>query len=203
MKKDKKDKNTTTMHEIAEIRSLMERSSICVSLSGLGGILVGVCALVGIGLGYLFLPESGGNTLVFRALAAGVFLSALFCITFFSFLRSRQTKIKLWNTPTKRLVMHLATPFVAGSLIVLKLLELDHFELVPAASLIVYGIAVFSASHYSTGETRWLACGEILLGCVALYLPAGGWLLWAMGFGIFHIVFGAVMWNKHERNTEE
>jgi hypothetical protein len=195
--------NKTTIKEIAEIRSLMERSSICVSLSGLGGILVGACALAGIGGGYLLLPGSRGNTLVFWLLAGGVFLSALFCITFFSYLRSRQTKTRLWNTPTRRLAVHLAVPFIAGSLIVLKLLQLNLFDLVPAASLIVYGIAVFSAGHYSTGETRWLAYGEIILGCIALYIPVLGWPCWAAGFGVFHILFGIAMWNRHEKKGDK
>ncbi|MDR2809173.1 MAG: hypothetical protein LBB84_01280 [Tannerellaceae bacterium] len=193
----------TGIDEINEIRSLMERSSICVSLSGLGGILVGVCALAGIGAGYVLMPESTGNTVIFRALAGGTFLAALLCITYFSYRRSRKMKTKLWNGSTRRMVGYLALPFMAGSLIVLKLLELDLFPLVPAVSLLVYGIALFSASHYSTGEIRWLAYGEIILGCVALYLSAFGWLFWAIGFGLLHILFGAVMWNKYERNRSE
>jgi hypothetical protein len=190
----------TTTDELTEIRNLMERSSICISLSGLGGILVGVCALVGVGAGCL-LPDLSGNTVAFLILAGGVFLSALLCIIFFSYRRSKRMKTKLWNSPTKRMVLHLAIPFVAGSFIVVKLLQLDLFELLPATALIVYGIAVFSASHYSTDESRWLSYGEMILGCVAIYFPALGWFLWATGFGIFHIIFGIIMWNRHEKNN--
>jgi Na+/H+ antiporter NhaC len=194
------DNSRTTTEELTEIRNLMERSSMCVSLSGLGGILVGVCALTGVVVGSL-LPDLHENTAAFLTLASGVFLAALLCIVFFSYRRSRQMKTKLWNSPTKRMTLHLAIPFIAGSFIVLKLLQLDLFELLPATSLIVYGVAIFSASHYSTDESRWLSYGEMILGCVAICFPAFGWLLWAAGFGILHIMFGIIMWNRHEKKN--
>jgi hypothetical protein len=194
------DNNKSTVKEIEAIRALMERSSICVSLSGLGGVLVGVCALAGVAAGCVWLPESIGNTSVFLTLAGGVFLSALLCITFFSYRRSRQMQTELWNSPTRRMVKHLAVPFAAGSFLVLKLMQSD-FDLVPAASLMVYGIALFSASHYSTGEVRRLAYGEMILGCAGLCFPAIGWICWAAGFGLLHILFGGIMWNKYERRT--
>ncbi|MDR1524728.1 MAG: hypothetical protein LBS79_05660 [Tannerella sp.] len=194
------DNRKTTTEELTEIRSLMERSSMCVSLSGLGGVLVGVCALAGVAAGSL-LPDLGENTAMFLTLAGSVFLSALLCIVFFSYRRSRQMKTKLWNSPTKRMTLHLAVPLIAGSFIVLKLLQLDLFELLPATSLIVYGVAIFSASHYCTNESRWLAYGEMILGCVAICFPALGWLFWTTGFGILHIMFGVIMWNRHEKNN--
>ncbi|MDR1555998.1 MAG: hypothetical protein LBS88_03050 [Tannerellaceae bacterium] len=191
--------NKTKTDELTEIRDLMERSSICISLSGLGGIFAGICVLAGVAAGSLLSPGLTGDTLALLGWGGGIFLSSLLCIICFSYRRSKAMKTKLWNSPTRRLVVHLAVPFTAGAWIVLKLLLLGLFDLVPATSLIVYGIAVFSAGHYSPGESRRLAYGEMLLGAVALVFPTLGWLCWVVGFGILHILFGGIMWNKHER----
>jgi len=30
-----------------------------------------------------------------------------------------------------------------------------------------------------------------------------GLLFWAIGFGILHIIYGVIMWNKYERGAEK
>lgn len=51
-------KQQEQLEAISEIRSLMERSSRFLSLSGLAGVVVGVIALAGVASAYIFLGLS-------------------------------------------------------------------------------------------------------------------------------------------------
>jgi len=51
--------------ELASIRSLMERSSKFISLSGLSGILAGVYALIGAGIAYMLIDNASANRYIF------------------------------------------------------------------------------------------------------------------------------------------
>jgi hypothetical protein len=200
---DKQHKQST---ELDAIRKLMERSSTCAGLSGLGGILAGVLALVGASLAYYWLRDFEENTYAIEALqkkilllAAAVFVGALLCVLFFSYRRSKKIQTPFWNGATRRLIINIAVPFIAGSFIILWVLNNQFYFLLPPVSLIIYGVAIFCGSYYTTDESRYLAFAEMFLGCVNIWLPAYGLLFWATGFGVLHIIYGIVMWVKYER----
>jgi hypothetical protein len=44
-----------------------------------------------------------------------------------------------------------------------------------------------------------LGYGQILLGLINLWWPGNGLYFWAIGFGLLHILYGALMWWKYER----
>ena len=61
-----------------------------------------------------------------------------------------------------------------------------------------YGIAVLNASKYTLPETAYLGYAEILLGIMSLFFIGNGLYFWAVGFGLFHIIYGLIMWRKYE-----
>jgi uncharacterized membrane protein YjjP (DUF1212 family) len=197
-----------TNKDLERIIEIMERSSICLSLSGLGGISAGIVALISASWAYYYLLFC--NTHDVTALqqklllwAAVTFIVAFLSMLFFSYRRSKKMKLPFWNKPTRRLILSFAIPFIAGSFIILWVLNKPqyHFLLSPV-SLIVYGIAMFCGSHYSTKETSYLAVSEMFLGCLTLWLPANyGLFMWAIGFGVLHIIYGAVVWSRYERKN--
>jgi hypothetical protein len=65
--------------------------------------------------------------------------------------------------------------------------------------LIFYGLALVNASKYTLHEIRYLGCLEILLGLIATFKFEYGLILWSLGFGVLHIVYGAYMWLKYDR----
>jgi general stress protein CsbA len=71
--------------------------------------------------------------------------------------------------------------------------------LVAPAMLIFYGLALVSGSHYTLNEVRYLGILEILLGLVASVLIGYGLLFWAIGFGVLHVLYGIVMYVRHEQ----
>jgi len=71
------------------------------------------------------------------------------------------------------------------------------FLLVPA-SLLFYGLALVGAARYTLHEIKTLGIIQVILGLLAGLLPAFSLLLWALGFGLMHIVYGLRMVMKYE-----
>ncbi|BAU53303.1 hypothetical protein [Mucilaginibacter gotjawali] len=203
--------------DLASIRSLMERSSKFISLSGLSGILAGIYALIGAGVAYYELYIGIGRhhfnphfriveniedsfllfTLLLIALA--VLLASL--LTGF-ILTARKAKKKgqpIWGNTSRALIFNMALPLVSGGLLILILLFRNYYGIVSPASLIFYGLALVGASNFTYKDVRYLGICEIALGLIAACLPGYGLLFWAIGFGVLHIIYGSMMYFKYDR----
>jgi hypothetical protein len=67
------------------------------------------------------------------------------------------------------------------------------YHYIAAACLIFYGLALVAGSQFTFNEIKWLGICEILLGLLAVYFTRHGMILWALGFGVMHIVYGTIM----------
>jgi hypothetical protein len=65
--------------------------------------------------------------------------------------------------------------------------------------MIFYGLALFNVSGITIKEIKGLGINQIILGLIGLYFVEYGLLLWALGFGVAHILYGIVMYFKYER----
>jgi hypothetical protein len=92
-------------------------------------------------------------------------------------------------------------PLVSGGLFCIALLYHGVSGLVAPATLIFYGLALINASKYTFNDIRYLGICEIILGVISSFFIGYGLLCWAIGFGVLHIVYGAVMYFKYERNS--
>jgi len=104
-----------------------------------------------------------------------------------------------WKTAWKRLVINFAIPLVSGGIFILFLIEKEVLSLVAPLTLLFYGLACVNASKYTLGDVRYLGITMILLGLLTTWFLGYGLLFWALGFGICHIVYGAVMYYKYDR----
>lgn len=198
--------------ELASIRSLMERSSRFLSLSGLSGVMAGIYALIGAFIGYRVVTKKYGsltisdsftdNSLVYYQLlliaSAILLLSVLTCLL----LSIRQAKKKgenYWNPVSKRLISSMAIPLFTGGLFIIILLIKAEYNLIASACLIFYGLSLISASQYTFSDVKWLGFCQITLGLLAALIPEFGLLFWVFGFGLLHIIYGAVMHFKYNR----
>ena len=105
----------------------------------------------------------------------------------------------LWDASARRLLVNLMIPLIAGGLFALALLFDGSVLMVPAATLVFYGLALLNASKYTLDEIRWLGLSEAALGVIAAFWPGAGLLFWALGFGVLHIFYGGLMYLRHER----
>jgi len=201
----------TGLHDIAEIRSMMERASKFLTLSGLSGIGAGVAAVAGTwaassllaSYGVALRPGEGvppGEFLV-RLLGLGLLILALAlsAAVYFSSRLARRQGRPLWGPATRYLLGALALPLFAGGCLSVALLFSGLLWLVPGILLMFYGTGLFAAGSFTFGEIRYLGIAEVLLGIAAVLFPYLGLMLWATGFGVLHIVYGVFLYVRYER----
>jgi hypothetical protein len=197
--------------DLASIRNAMERSSKFISLSGLSGILAGTYALAGSVAAYFLIQyplsitdyrqESIQETpIVTKLIGIAIAVLAASLITGFwlSYRKASKQGASFWNETTKRVIINLIIPLATGGIFILILLYNGHYGVVAPASLIFYGLAIIHASGNLYEEVRYLGYSEIILGLISAALPGYGLLFWALGFGVLHIFYGAVMYRKYD-----
>ena len=199
--------------DITEIRSIMERSTKFLSLSGLSGIMAGIYALVGAYIAYrLFHVENGSNTYItidrqevaaevenLILLALAILIFAIGTAIVLSLEKSRKDGERLWNSAARRVVINMAIPLVTGGIFILILLSKGLYGLLAPATLLFYGLALVNASKFTFEEIKSLGIVQIVLGLLASNFIEYGLLFWALGFGLMHIVYGIVMHLKYEK----
>ncbi|MBX9784847.1 MAG: hypothetical protein K2X48_16275 [Chitinophagaceae bacterium] len=208
---------------LQDIKNIMNRSSRFISLSGLSGVAAGVCALVGAWFAHgvinsgstarypskhlsdYVLSDSAIPTMrafmgdrLFQ-IAVLTFIAAFGFSFLFTYLRSRKENIPVWGTAARRLMWNVLLPMMVGGIFLLKLIEAGVIGLIAPGCLIFYGLALINGSKFTLGEIRYLGYANVLLGLINCWYPGLGIYFWAMGFGVLHIVYGVVMWNKYER----
>lgn len=198
---------------LSDIRKIMDRSSRFISLSGLSGVFAGMIALAGAYLAHGELRNFAGGgygygvdgqmdleanllkigiSVLFVALLGGVLLT---------YRQSRKKHLPIWDKTAKNLLINLAIPLVAGGLFILALLIVhpNSYGLVAPSCLLFYGLALINASKYTYTDIRFLGICELILGIIAMFYIGYGLYIWAIGFGVLHIVYGLLMYFKYER----
>ena len=203
--------NQKHQEDLAHIRSMMERSSRFISLSGLSGVFAGLSALIG-GLYAFQLFESNTlsyldghsydeNKILVRELfltASIVLFSALTFGIFFTIRKSRKNNLPIWTSATKNMLFNLAIPLFVGGVFCLALLAYKIYFLIAPATLLFYGLALINAEKYTFSDIKYLGFCELILGCVSLFFLGYGLVFWIVGFGVLHILYGLIMFKKYK-----
>lgn len=197
------------IRDLAEIRSMMERSSKFASLSGLSGILAGIYALTGAFIVYHFYffnpdgihfnaidSESLAKVIV---VAISIMILALSTAVYLSHKKAYKKGEKIWNAASRRLIANMAVPLSAGGILILVLLAKGLVGLIAPITLLFYGLAIYNASKITFDEMKFLGLFQIGLGLISSYFIEYSLLMWAIGFGAAHIAYGIYMHFKYER----
>ena len=134
----------------------------------------------------------------FLLLGFCVFGVALAGAYFFTRRKAHQQGQRLWGPVTRRLFWSMAVPIGAGGALVIAFLWYGAGLFVAPACLLLYGLALVAAGKHTLTEVTYLGYAQIALGILNLALPGYGLYFWAAGFGILHIVYGLIMWRRHE-----
>jgi hypothetical protein len=212
MESDQKD---TSLETLQEIRSIMERSARFLSLSGWSGIWAGAVALAGSAVAYMQLGNyyldyntrgsySGSDFEMLRnkllMLAVLIFALAFIGGFYFTYRKNQKAGIRMWNTASRKMVINLAIPLCAGAVITLAFAFRGDWIYIAPACLIFYGLALINGSKYTVSDIKYLGLTEVILGSAGLFIEPGyGLYLWALGFGVLHIVYGIIMWRKYDQ----
>ncbi len=200
------------IRDIAEMRSMMERTSKFLSLSGLAGMMAGLYALSGAYIAYKFFnfnPDEivysttsgrlSSSLLKVIFLAFIILILAIGTAMFLSYKKANKKGEKLWNATAKRLLINMAVPLIVGGLLILILISKGFIGLIAPFTLLFYGLALYNASKFTYEEVRSLGLIEIGLGLISSYFVGYGLLFWALGFGVVHIIYGIYMHYRYER----
>ncbi|WP_143962150.1 hypothetical protein [Litoribacter populi] len=199
--------------DLTEIRSMMERSTKFLTLTGWPGILAGMYALIGAYIAYrtiytssseslydtLGKQEFSGNVNNLFILGLLILVLAISTAIYFPYKKAKESGEKLWTSASRRFVINMCIPLVTGGILVFILFAQGLFTLIAPLTLIFYGLALLQGSKYTYEEVKYLGLTEIVLGLIAAYFIGYGLLFWAIGFGIMHIIYGIYMHLSYEK----
>ena len=190
------------IQDLKEIKDLMDRSSKFRSLNGLSGVLAGIFSLIGAylvfqyvysqlpKLGYLPIELTPEQIRWIWMLALGIIGFTLVGLIIFSSREAKKRGQKLWNAQSKRVLINMGIPLVAGGLLSTILLREGFLGMLPAITLLFFGMGLVNASTFTFREVRLLGLLEIGLGLAAMLFIEWGLYFWAVGFGILNIASG-------------
>lgn len=201
------------IRDISEIRSMMEKSTKVLSLSGWAGIMAGIYALIGAFFAYKVLyfnpdeiiywsfseSEYSEGILKLILVAGSVLVLAVGTAIYLSNRKAVKRNEKLWNATSRRLLANMAVPLVVGGILVLILISKGLIALVAPMTLLFYGLSLIIASRFTFEDVKMLGFIQICLGLVSSYFIGYGLLFWALGFGVAHIAYGIYIHFKYER----
>ena len=211
--------NETKKHleNLNEIRSIMERSSSFLSLSGLSGIFAGIFALIGAGFAYWFIyiyhafkrsssiinpVDFNFNIASILFIDAGIVLFlALLSGYWFTYKNSKRKGLKMWNATSKRLIGALIIPLLTGGIFSLILIWHGAAFIASSTTLIFYGLALINASKYTVSDIKYLGISQVIIGLIDAIDIGHGLFYWALGFGVIHIIYGTIMYMKYEKKN--
>lgn len=188
----------------------MSRSTRFNSLGGLSGVIIGFIGLAGaIYTDQLLLTDSSifsyeratlPNGIAQNVLGTStiVLVTSLIVGVLFTLKEARKNKEKVWNAQSKRVLTSLFIPLVAGGIVCLILLRESYIGMLPAMTMIFYGLALINTSKYTIDTIRALGLSILLAGLLAFTFVQYGLVLWAIAFGALHIVFGFYMHLKKQ-----
>lgn len=198
--------------DLASIRSMMERSVKFISLSGLSGVLAGLYALAGAAMAYglLYYPGIPSGIPVYQfadekvvmnlvLIAVSVLFLSLSTGFFLSQRKAKKLGVTIWNPASRQLMLDLLTSLVTGGIFILILLSKGFYIMIAPACLLFYGLALVQASRNTFSEILYLGFTEILLGLLCAAFPGNSLVFWGLGFGVMHVMYGAIMYFRHER----
>lgn len=206
---------------VEEIKQMMDRGSRFAGLSGWSGIAAGICALAATWMagkyfneygisknGYIAKSNYSGDSNLLQIqphlliLAVTTFTAAFFFAFVFTWLRSKKTGLPIWGLTIRKVIISVAVPMIVGALFIWRITDLGVYGLIAPACLLFYGLALINGSKFTLSEVRYLGYLQLVLGVINLWAMGYGLYFWAVGFGVLHILYGIIMWNKYERNEK-
>ena len=197
------------IQDIKEIREMMDRSVRFISLSGISGVVAGIVALISAFVAYHYIyldtdyysfkavylsPETIRDIFLLALATLILSISAVIVLTHQT---SKKKGQRLLNKHAKLVLVNLAIPLFTGGMVCIILIINGYMGVIAPLTLIFYGLALVNASKYTLDDIRSLGIAQIVLGLIGLYFIGYGLILWAVGVGILHIVYGIIMRLKY------
>jgi hypothetical protein len=175
------------------IRETMERAGAFTAVPGWGGVAMGITAV-----GAAVIASRQPSFWAWLATWGVEAAIAVAIATWSTFTKLRASGASLLSGPGRRFVYSFAPPLLVGALLTVVLVPMGLVGVISAIWLLMYGTGVTTGGAFSIRVVPLMGLCFIVLGAVALFSPASwGDLFLGIGFGGFHIIFGAVIARKY------
>jgi len=176
------------------IREVMDRSSSFTSIPGVGGMVIGLTALVATWAASFSVSAKDPDPerwmrlwLIEAVIAASIGAVAIL-------IKARRPETRFMSGAARRFFISYSAPLIAGALLTFALASAGRYELLPGTWLLLYGVAFVSIGAFSFRVIPVMGVCFMLLGCAALLAPlATGNVLMGAGFGALHLLFGFII----------
>jgi len=204
--------NTEIQEELLHIRSMMEKSTRFLSLSGWAGIMAGIYALTGAYFAHRIIYRSktiiyyditegvfSNGSMILLGIALSVFVLTLATAIYTSSKTAKASGKQLWTPAALKMMFNMAIPLISGGILSIILIQKGTIGLIAPITLIFYGLSLVLAANYTYSNVKILGIFEIFVGLIASYYQGYGLYFWALGFGVFHIIYGIFMYIKYKK----
>jgi len=132
--------------------------------------------------------------------ASIVLILALISAWYFSKLKAKRMNVPLWNSASKSMLLSLFIPLLTGGILCVILLFQQELNLIAPLMLLFYGLGLISAGKYTDSSINYLGFAQLITGLLATAFNDHSLLFWTLGFGVWHIVYGIVMYYVHKKS---
>ena len=194
---------------LSDIKDLMERSQKVLYIDGTSGVVAGLWALIGAAVvsfwvygsfsplwGAWINPIRNSDWRTFFIVAGVctlVFGAAFRNVWEMSKRRAGREGMEFkLDAGSRHLLGKFFTVMVVGGFVCLTPLVNGLWNMVPGVMLVFYGLAmvIISPIALKVSVMKYIGYADIVLGIAALAFTPWGIMLWAIGFGIIHIIWG-------------
>ena len=171
------------------IRQTMERAGEFTAVPGWGGLAIGITAL-GTAVVASQQPRLRDAVLIWLLEAGLAIAIAAWTVA----VKARRVEMSIFAGPGRKFVLSFAPPVGVGAVLSILLYRAGLPAMLPGIWLLLYGTGVVTGGAFSIRIVPLMGLCFMVLGTVALFCPpAWGNIFLAIGFGAFHILFGAVI----------
>ena len=181
------------MDNLRYIRETMERATPFTGISGRGEMAIGATALLA---SVIAARQPTFNLWIAVWLAEG--LISLLIAGWSMDRKARALQMPLFSGSGRKAVFSLAPPVIAGGLLTIVLVRAGTVDEIPGIWLLLYGTGVITGGMFSVRAVPVMGLCFMALGALALFSPPSyaDWFM-AAGFGVLHLVFGAIIVRKY------
>lgn len=202
--------------DITAIRNMMEKSSKFLSLSGLSGIMAGIVASIGGSIAYWLLstqPKLSAAVIPYSqqplelqqlivqlsTLAISVLILSIGTAIYFTLRKANGIHKIVWDKNAQNILFSIVVPLFVAGVTILALLLKGYFDLIIPVMLFFYGLGLVHAANFTFRDIAYLGYLELILGAISLFAPQTAIIIWTLGFGVLHIVYGSIMFYKYDK----
>src|SRR6202789_3376597 len=185
--------HTHAMDNLRFIRETMERAGSFTAVPGLGGVAIGVSALIAAAIARRQ-PTLERWIAVWLIEAAVALVLAVVAIK----RKASAAQGPLISAPLRRFVLSFAPPFLVGALLTAVLYRAGTSSAIPGVWLLLYGTSVVTGGAFSVRIVPVMGLCFMSLGAVALFCPfVWGTTFLAAGVGGLRLQFGIIIARRY------